>query len=113
MPAKRTGRAIRLNRSLAPILPADWVRWNEIVLCDSLEIGHNREARIRPARRPTDHHPGRGSSVTDRTALYARVSTEDQSVETQPGSRQDRRASKCGPKWNEVAGHTGIPAETC
>jgi hypothetical protein len=60
MPAERQGRAVRLNRSLAAILPADWVRWNELGPGDLLEIEYNDEVRISPVRKLSDHPSDQG-----------------------------------------------------
>lgn len=51
MPSLREGRAIKLNRSTAAILPKDWVRWNRIEPGDLLEIEYDGEVLIRSIKK--------------------------------------------------------------
>ena len=64
MPSKREGRAVRLNRSMAAILPKDWVRWNEIGPGTVLEIEYNGDVVIHPPLRTASAGGGRSPTGT-------------------------------------------------
>ena len=81
MPSKREGRAVRLNRSLAAVLPADWVRWNEIEPGDLLEIEYDGEVQIRTLKKAAS-----GGGGTNPAAPALRPT---QSAETDEGGLVD------------------------
>lgn len=66
MPSKRQGRAVRLNRSTAAVLPKDWVRWNRIEPGDLLEIEYDGEVLIRSVKKRGSDAGGRSPDVPAR-----------------------------------------------
>jgi bifunctional DNA-binding transcriptional regulator/antitoxin component of YhaV-PrlF toxin-antitoxin module len=81
MPSKREGRAVRLNRSTAAILPVDWVRWNGIKPGDLLEIEYDGEVQIRSVKRRASADGGRNPAGP--------ASTPAQPAETDEGGLVD------------------------
>lgn len=46
----RRAKALRNGKSLAVILPADWVRGNEIGPGDEVEVWYDGDVRVRPLK---------------------------------------------------------------
>ncbi len=47
---KRTGKVVRLNRSLAVVLPKDWTRGQELQAGDEVEIVYNGCVKVEARR---------------------------------------------------------------
>jgi len=53
MPSKRNAKVVRLGKSLAIFLPADWVRGNEIEKGTVLEIAYDDVVTVKPPKAAT------------------------------------------------------------
>jgi hypothetical protein len=67
-----------LNRSIAAVLPRDWVRWNEIEPGDLLEIEYDGQVQISAVKKSASASEGRNpGGPARRPAQPARTDEEN------------------------------------